>query len=205
MELNEILANASKLMSPEGQRKINNASKNVSRKDIIGENYDNDDYGYPMQSTNVLEQPMYTQPMYTQPITSQNSKLPKAILESMRKNPINDVVNEYNTEGSVLDSLNISTHNKIKKQINEQTQQPVQNLTQQPIQQTVNTGIDYNYLKFIVNECIKENLKQIKDELLNESSLKLIRLGGENKIQLIDNKNNLYESKLEYKKNISKK
>ena len=91
----------------------------------------------------------------------------------MRKNPINDVVNEYNTEGSVLDSLNIATQNKIKKQINEQTQQPVQNLTQQPIQQTLNTGIDYNYLKFIVNECIKENLKQIKDELLNESSLKI--------------------------------
>ena len=48
-------------------------------------------------------------------------------------------------------------------------------------------------------------MKQIKEELLNESSLKLIRLSGENKIQLVDNKNNLYESKLEYKKNITKK
>ena len=40
-------------------------------------------------------------------------------------------------------------------------------------------GIDYNYLKNIINECIKENMKQIKEELLNESSLKLIRLSGE--------------------------
>ena len=66
-------------------------------------------------------------------------------------------------------------------------------------------NIDYNYIKHIVNECIKENLQEIKNELLKENTLKTIRLGGENKIQLIDNKNNLYESKLEFKKNLVKK
>ena len=65
--------------------------------------------------------------------------------------------------------------------------------------------IDYNYIRSIVNECIQANLKQIKEEILKESTLKVVRLGGENKIQLIDNKNNLYESKLEFKRNLSKK
>ena len=53
-------------------------------------------------------------------------------------------------------------------------------------------------------QCIQTNLQQIKNEILQESQLKAIRIGGENKIQLIDNKNNLFESKLEFKKNISK-
>ena len=66
-------------------------------------------------------------------------------------------------------------------------------------------GIDYNYIRSIVNECIRANMQQIKEELLNESSLKMVRLSGGNKIQLVDNKNNLYESQLEFKKNISKK
>jgi hypothetical protein len=65
--------------------------------------------------------------------------------------------------------------------------------------------VDYNYIRSIVNECIQSNLKQIKEEILKESTLKVVRLGGENKIQLIDNKNNLYESKLEFKKNLNKK
>ena len=46
---------------------------------------------------------------------------------------------------------------------------------------------------------------KIKEEILKESTLKTVRLGGENKIQLIDNKNNLYESKLEFKRNLNKK
>ena len=66
-------------------------------------------------------------------------------------------------------------------------------------------SVDYNYIRSIINECIQTNLQQIKNEILQESQLKAIRIGGENKIQLIDNKNNLFESKLEFKKNISKK
>ena len=65
--------------------------------------------------------------------------------------------------------------------------------------------VDYNYIRAIVNECIQANMQKIKEEILNESALKAIRMGDGNKIQLIDNKNNLYESVLSFKKNISKK
>ena len=66
----------------------------------------------------------------------------------------------------------------------------------QPQYQAPQMMIDYNYLRSIINECIQLNMQKIKEEILSESELKAIRLGSENKIQLIDNKNNLYESKL---------
>lgn len=69
--------------------------------------------------------------------------------------------------------------------------------------------VDYNYIRSIINECIQANLAQIKEqvkqELLKESELRAIRLADGNKIQLIDNKSNLYESTLAFKKNIGKK
>ena len=64
---------------------------------------------------------------------------------------------------------------------------------------------ELNNIKAIVEECIKRNLDEIKQTILQESSLKRVRLGEGNKIQLVDNKGNLYESTLEFKKNILKK
>jgi hypothetical protein len=141
-----------------------------------------------------------------------NSGLPKAIQESMMKNPINDSMSDLSfSETPAFDTTDFVPKQKIQKQNVQEnvmhetysapqyyTQQP-QYIPQQPMM------IDYNYIRAIVNECVQANLKQIKEEILNESKLKAIRIGGENKIQLIDTKNNLYESKLEYKKNLSKK
>lgn len=120
------------------------------------------------------------------------SKLPEAILKSMTQNRI-DMPDIMST--SILDNLNVPTNNV---NINE-------NKNQSSVKNHQTPDIDYNYIKFIVNECIKENLDRIKQELLNEASLKTIKIGAENKIQLIDNKNNLFESKLEYKKTLNKK
>lgn len=201
MELEQILSNAAKHMSKEGQQRINNSTRNINRNQLINEDYcDSMNYTtqFPQQQTMEYRQPKQTQ-----------SKLPREIVESMLKTPINDYTNEFNTNTSVLDSLNIPKQTQNVNIIQEQIHTPQQQYVQQPVaqyqQQPLMVGIDYNYLKNIINECIKENMKQIKEELLNESSLKLIRLSGENKIQLVDNKNNLYESKLEYKKNITKK
>ena len=62
----------------------------------------------------------------------------------------------------------------------------------QPQPQYQTQGIDYNYLKFLINECIKENLNQL-NESANLSSLKM---AGGNKIQFIDSKGNVYEGTL---------
>ena len=133
-------------------------------------------------------------------------------MESLMKNPIN----ESSMLTSSLDNINLDAIIPPKTQVKQPQYQP-----QQPtyIQETVNyqpqpqvqyipqpmMNIDYNYIRSIVNECIQNSLQQIKEEILKESTLKTVRLGGENKIQLIDNKNNLYESKLEFKRNLNKK
>lgn len=61
-------------------------------------------------------------------------------------------------------------------------------------------GIDYNMIKYLVSEAIKESLGEIKQSLLNESTLKAINMPGGNKIQFLDNKGNLYEAQLALKK-----
>lgn len=61
-------------------------------------------------------------------------------------------------------------------------------------------GIDYNTIKYLVSEAIKENLAEIKQSLLNESSLRGIHMPGGNKIQFFDSKGNVYEGQLIMKK-----
>lgn len=204
-ELNEALSRAAALMSPEGQRQIEFAGKQNRN------SYDGDGgYMQPSASRGLRE----SRPATTVTRSQQNntSKLPRAIMESIANNPLDNVMNEYSTGGSVLDSLGY-TPKPQRESIQEQyvpetcsAPQPYYQPVQQPqyMAQPM-VGIDYNYIRAIVNECVQANIKQIKEEILKESTLKTIRVGGENKIQLIDNKNNLYESKLEFKKNLTKK
>lgn len=187
-QLSEVLSRASRLMSPEGQRQIDFA-RNQNRHNFNAD----EQFVPPVNSRNLVENKQVS----NIPMRNTKSKLPKVIQESLTQNPIIDEVNEFNTESSVLNNI----------QLTEQYHTPVQQYQHQQSynMQYTPQSIDYNYIRAIVNECIQNNIQQIKEEILKESTLKTIRVGAENKIQLIDNKNNLYESKLEFKKNISKK
>lgn len=206
-ELNEALSRAAALMSEEGQRQIEFAG----RQNANSYNMDGD---FTNKSGNRYNrtQSLFTEQQYQKPTVNKQSGLPKAILESINKNPLNNSISEYSIEGSVLDNIDYTPKHSIRTQQIQEQYSPEQFTSSQPIygqpvqytQQPMLT-IDYNYIRSIVNECIQANLQQIKEEILKESTLKVVRLGGENKIQLIDNKNNLYESKLEFKKNLNKK
>lgn len=199
-QLNEALNRAAALMTPEGQSKIQNAGKkNINNFNEYGD-YIQSVESQGMRNTNSTINQNKTMNIH------QNNKLPKVIQDSLKNNPINEKL-MYN-KSSVLDTLEHQNTYEPKNYTNEQyitpiVQQPIYQQPQYP--QITTMGIDYNYIRNIVNECIQANLKQIKDEILKESNLKVIRMANDNKIQLIDNKNNLFESKLEFKKNISKK
>lgn len=197
IELNEALNRAAQLMTPEGQRRIEYANK------LNESNFDsNGSYVQPSESHNKRKTSFNEKANYR---VNNNSSLPKAIQESIMKNPLDGDSITISNNNSILDTINYQQKNQesiVKETYSAPTQYfapPQQQYIPQPM------TIDYNYIRMIVNECVQANLKQIKEEILNESSLKAIRIGGENKIQLIDTKNNLYESKLEYKKNLSKK
>lgn len=206
-ELNEALSRAAALMSEEGQRQIEFAGRqNANSYNMDG------DFTNKSGARYNRSQSLFTEQQHQKPIVNKQSGLPKAILESINKNPLNNSISEYSIEGSVLDNIDYTPRQQYREPIqgtyvNEQytSSQPTYGPTIQQYPQQPMLTIDYNYIRSIVNECIQANLKQIKEEILKESTLKVVRLGGENKIQLIDNKNNLYESKLEFKKNLNKK
>ena len=78
-----------------------------------------------------------------------------------------------------------------------------QNYQQRPMQQQapMNTGasIDYNYLKWIIMECLKEHSS---NNVMNESvgSVAGLKMMPGNKIQFMDSKGNIYEGVLTLKK-----
>ena len=197
-ELNEALNRAAALMSPEGQRQIEFAGR---------QNYQSFDQDGNLTRASGVQykgQRKLTEnkiPLNNINNVNKQSGLPKAILESISQNPLNDVMSEFSVSGSILDNIDYEPKQRIQEEFS--SSQPIYG---QPIQyQQPMLTIDYNYIRSIVNECIQSNIKQIKEEILKESTLKAIRVGGENRIQLIDNKNNLYESKLEFKRNLNKK
>ena len=209
-ELNEALNRAALLMSPEGQQKIEFAGRQNRN------NYDEDGNYYQPSGSQGMGRNMSS---YTSQKQMTESRLPKAIMDSIKNNPFDNVQSEYSTSGSILDSIDYTPKRRepIQETYVHETYTPVsQPVYQQPMYQPQQyqqpqqymaqpMNIDYNYIRAIVNECVQANIQAIKAEILKESTLKTIRIGGENKIQLIDNKNNLYESRLEFKKNISKK
>lgn len=130
-----------------------------------------------------------------------NTKIPKAILESFQKTP--SPVDAFD-----IDTINAQLHGSIDSaigalpKVNEQ-RAPVTEQRQQQYFPQGGGQIDYNYLKYIINECIKENLKG----KLNESAggtIAGMKIAPGNKFQFLDSKGNLYEAQLTLKKKAGK-
>lgn len=203
-DLNSILKSAQFLMSEEGQKQIDFATKSNK----FGDDFD--------LSTNVPPQYRGAGKLLNENKNTSNTMseekaaslgIPMSVFREMEKDygegGILSGTSSFMTEssGSVLDGVKLTPSPRRQEPIVEQRYTP----TPQPQIPTGTVGVDYTIIKAIVEECIKRNIEEIKASILQESSLKRVRLGEGNKIQLVDNKGNLYESTLEYKKNILKK
>lgn len=168
------LARAKALMTPEGQSKIQaNHGRGMT------ESYDYGDYNMEM----LTQQPQQTYEVTTPMEYNVQSKLPKAIMESMMTTQIDTSCLAPNSD---LDNL--------VKQVQQNTkQQTKQVVTEERIIPSNASGIDYNYIKEIIEECIERKFKE-----LNENTLKGVKL-KEGKIMLVDNGGNVFHANLEYK------
>lgn len=136
------------------------------------------------------------------------SKLPKAVLESMKKNPINtDMLGVDTGAASVLDSF-------IPKQTIQEERKPHQRIVEQAQPTTIASNVDYSLIKTIVEDCVKKYTSTLKKSLVNENKSLITESNSENTMQamkignkftFIDAKGNLYEAKLKKVGNINDK
>ena len=108
------------------------------------------------------------------------SNLPPEIQESFKKMPPLSG-GEIGIPASYTQSRSVIQEQQYTPQPQYQPQAPV-----------AQTAIDYNYIKYLVSECIKENMNQLNDS----ASLSGIKLVGGGKIQFTDSKGNVFEGVL---------
>ena len=124
-------------------------------------------------------------------INEVNSNLPKNILEAMIKNPINMAV-PGGVGSSVLDNFDELER---PAPVQRQSRRQVMNEQATPSMQ-MGGSIDYNYIKYLVSEALKENLQEMKKTLINENALAGLKLQEGGKIVLVDKTGNVFEAKL---------
>lgn len=120
------------------------------------------------------------------------SGLPDIIKRSFMENEINvDCLNpDYEREKQFEEAINVV--------MNEQKiAQQQRNVVSENVYPASTSGIDYNLIRQIIEECIDKKIKN-----LNESTIKGVRL-KEGKIMLTDHSGNVYSAALEYKGNVN--
>ena len=214
MNLNNILAKAQKMMLDENFNRQVEMAAAAQRGQSTGDDFSAAEaelFGYSSTPTGYAKNELpenvnynRTQTGYDgvaiiQPVQEKRdmstSKLPKAILESFEKTP--SPVDAFDT--GVIDTSQLNFLNTDKPQQKQQIRE------QAPRQTTVpqNSSIDYNYIKYLINEAIKENLNKL-NESANVNNFRGMRIAPGNVFQFIDTKGNLYEGQLKLKKKASK-
>ena len=209
----------------ENAKKIMDMDRNGSLdkyKGMAGNNFDTINLGSENPSIQYNMQEMQQYQQFQQPMIlpeqrqggRSNSRLPKAILESMESNPIDETpLYDAIGSGSVLDKLDKKTFEnsrrlmpnagKVPTKITEQIQpQP-----QQFVTQTAN--IDYSLIKTIVEDCVKKSMVALKKNILNENanaaSNALMYMQFNNGFKFITKNGDIYEAKLVKKGNVNDK
>ena len=183
------LQRAKYLCSPEGEKMVNSKKGSASA-------YSYSENDIPTQtylSENDMRNNGYMPQSNGGPRTINETALPDIIKQSF---------NNLSIDVSSLDPnyKNMSAFDDVVKQMTEQTKKERQVITEEIIQPTYNnSGIDYNLIAKIIEECLDRKLKS-----LNENTLKGIKLKN-GKISLSDHQGNVYQASLEYKGNMNEK
>ena len=211
--MNNILGNAQRLCSQQGDAMINSKKVNAptSKAAVDPESFG----GAPVSSSQdaawdrmFLSEAAYDdngpaaaqKPPQQRPITQKSvarSKVPDFIKESMLTNNIDTTALSDNP----LDRMDLSRF----QSANPTPARQVVNEVVAPVAQPVSQSVDYAIIRAIVKECIEEKFKEYgltKTGALNEGTLKSIHLKG-GTINLVDNSGNIYSAKLKKEGNLN--
>lgn len=141
---------------------------------------------------------------YSQNITEESAaaKLPKSIRESMLNNPID--VSKLGSGASVLDGIegmeDLEYEERTTPAIMPQRRINESQVQASPTTVAIPATIDYEYIKYIVNESIKANIQEIGKQLIAENTMVGLKVKPNGTIAFVDTKGNVYEGKLTLKK-----
>jgi hypothetical protein len=198
---------AKNITSKHSVREGFNPNENVAYDNYLPEIPNGVSQSVPQMKNNINELNVNNIQPETIAAASNKSKLPKEVLESIRKNPINLAIPAELGGGSVLDGLGL-----VPKQQQPQRQQITEQQVSSPqYQQTQQVSIDYNAIRVIVDESVKKYMTALKKSLLSEGkenitktdTVKYMVIGD--KLQLLTDDGDLYEAELKFKKNVKKK
>ena len=194
-KLAQIIAHSKNICSEEGAKKVRSHGGAGNLKDMNPDDYSDEWDNFSLSDIN--EEQMSEQSNYGQQISYDeqsvlNSKLPDAIKKSLIENPISQ---NANVNMGAIAQMAMGGKPNNRKPLNENS-----NVSQQSVPQ--NIGLDYNYLKYIINEAISEYFQ--KNPIQNGNALKQIYL-KEGKIKLIDNSGNIFSAQLEHEGNLKDK
>ena len=198
-QVDSAISKASRLMNEDFMRRVDNAEAMRKGKPVKGVN----DLAY-------LEQQAFgysgggrsQQPKQIQENVAPRQFSNSALQESFAQQP---PISGYNFPGAESMSMSQSGYQPGASLLTEQRGVP-QHFVQQPQQvyqpqyQPQGGGINYDMIKYLVSEAIKENMEIIRQNMLNENVMAGIRMPGGNKIQFLDSKGNVYEGQLVLKK-----
>lgn len=203
---------AKNITSKHSVREGFNPNENVTYDNYLPEIPNGVSQSVPQMKNNINELNVNNIQPETIAAASNKSKLPKEVLESIRKNPINLAIPAELGGGSVLDGLGLvpKQQQPQRQQIAEQQVSTPQSIVPQ-YQQMQQVSIDYNAIRVIVDESVKKYMTALKKSLLSEGkenitktdTVKYMVIGD--KLQLLTDDGDLYEAELKFKKNVKQK
>ena len=142
-------------------------------------------------------------------IKNVNSKMPKAILESIISNPLSMPTDHVQSSNEIMDeglqNRTIDILDKLEARdrqgkTTQQRQQPQQSYNPQKLTEDIdynlNSDVDYNKIAQIVEAVVDKKMKQYHQALLNESRNSI---QNSPKVSFIKLGNNVYECRMVYK------
>lgn len=148
------------------------------------------------------------------------SKLPKAIIESMRNNPcnfeptmVNEVMgpenafykklNEAYNKGKEESVKGVKAIHKINEQLsvidkNSEEEKAQQELMDKEKQSPMVGGIDYSLIKTIVEEAIEKKLESFGLNNLQENGIKTMAITSNGTFKFLDSEDNIYECEMRF-------